>query len=191
MARPAQYDHTQVLNTAAQVFWDKGYAGTSMADLVGATGLKPGSLYAAFDNKQGLFDAAIDHYAQAGLKGLKAALEQDGSYLDNIRQAFLKFIDGDHTGQPQGCFLVNALIELSPHDEQMQQRLKSHTANVESLFKNALAGAKAAGELPESANVKQLAKQIMISLWGVRVAQRRGLTNAERNELKACYATIV
>ena len=63
MARPAQYDRDKILDKAMQTFWEHGYHATSISDLVEATRLQPGSLYAAFESKRGLFLAALDHYA--------------------------------------------------------------------------------------------------------------------------------
>ena len=59
MARPAQYDRDKILDKAMQTFWEHGYCATSMATLVQTTDLKPGSLYAAFESKQGLFLATL------------------------------------------------------------------------------------------------------------------------------------
>jgi TetR/AcrR family transcriptional repressor of nem operon len=55
MARPKSFDREEVLESAMAVFWRKGYAATSIRDLVEATGLNPGSLYDTFDDKHSLF----------------------------------------------------------------------------------------------------------------------------------------
>jgi AcrR family transcriptional regulator len=60
--RSAEYDRDAVLRNAMEAFRAKGYAKTTMQELVAATGLHPGSLYAAFGNKRGLLLAAVDHY---------------------------------------------------------------------------------------------------------------------------------
>jgi TetR/AcrR family transcriptional regulator, transcriptional repressor for nem operon len=63
MARPREFDMNQVLNQAMRLFWRKGYVATSMSDIYAVTGLKPGNLYAAFRDKEGLFQQAFEHYA--------------------------------------------------------------------------------------------------------------------------------
>ena len=60
MARHAEFNRDDVIHQATYVFWERGYARTSVSDLVDATGLQPGSLYAAFGNKKGLFLEVID-----------------------------------------------------------------------------------------------------------------------------------
>ena len=59
--RSAEYDRDAVLRNAMEAFRAKGYAKTTMQELVAATGLHPGSLYAAFGNTRGLLRAAGDH----------------------------------------------------------------------------------------------------------------------------------
>ena len=48
MARPRQFDPEEVLDRSMHVFWKRGYHDTSVDDLVNATGVRPGSLYDAF-----------------------------------------------------------------------------------------------------------------------------------------------
>ncbi|MDH3970432.1 MAG: TetR/AcrR family transcriptional regulator, partial [Rhodospirillales bacterium] len=62
MARPKSFDREEVLERAMAVFWRKGYAATSVRDLVEATGLNPGSLYDTFDDKHGLFLESVTLY---------------------------------------------------------------------------------------------------------------------------------
>ena len=61
--RPRVFDTDAALDKAVRLFWQRGYEATSMADLVAETGVAAASLYAAFDNKAGLFAAVIERYA--------------------------------------------------------------------------------------------------------------------------------
>ena len=63
IGRPRAFDMDQALDRALDVFWRKGYEGASTCDLTAAMGINPPSLYAAFDNKEGLFRKALDRYA--------------------------------------------------------------------------------------------------------------------------------
>src|SRR5271170_4685314 len=64
MAGVKQFDSEEVLERAMVVFWRNGYQATSIQDLVEATGVNRGSLYATFGDKRGLFLAVLDHYAE-------------------------------------------------------------------------------------------------------------------------------
>ena len=75
MARPIEYDRDKVLDKAMQTFWEQGYCATSMSTLVETTDLKPGSLYAAFESKEGLFLATLDRYGARSAEKLRAHLD--------------------------------------------------------------------------------------------------------------------
>ena len=62
IGRPRAFDMDQALDRALEVFWRKGYEGTTICDLTAAMGINPPSLYAAFGNKEGLFRKALDRY---------------------------------------------------------------------------------------------------------------------------------
>lgn len=59
------FDEEAALDVALELFWRQGYEGTSIADLTAAMDIRPPSLYAAFGNKQQLFEKVLDRYAQA------------------------------------------------------------------------------------------------------------------------------
>ena len=62
LGRPRAFDAEKALDRAMQVFWRKGYLGTSLSDLTDAMGINRPSLYAAFGNKKSLFRKALDRY---------------------------------------------------------------------------------------------------------------------------------
>ena len=63
--RPRAFDMDKALDAALDLFWRKGYEGTSIADLTKAMGINPPSLYAAFGGKETLFHQALDRYEAA------------------------------------------------------------------------------------------------------------------------------
>ncbi|MCG6395766.1 TetR/AcrR family transcriptional regulator, partial [Vibrio alginolyticus] len=60
--RPREFDREVALRKAEQVFWQRGYEGTSMSDLVAALGIASARIYAAFGSKENLFREAIALY---------------------------------------------------------------------------------------------------------------------------------
>ena len=62
MSRPREFNETEALSGAMNAFWTKGYDGTSIPDLLQATGLSRSSLYETFGGKDALFEAATDLY---------------------------------------------------------------------------------------------------------------------------------
>ena len=170
MARPVQYDREEILDKAMQTFWEQGYCATSMATLVETTDLKPGSLYAAFESKQGLFLAALDHYGALSAEKLKARLSKSESPLGAIESYFDRL--ADDIEKPRGknsCFLVNTVLELSRRDAQIRKRINRHFGNIESAFVDALTNARERGELDAHTDCTALAAFLMNNIWGLRV----------------------
>jgi AcrR family transcriptional regulator len=79
MPRPAQYDRDTALQKAVALFWEKGYHASSMKQIEHALDMRPGSLYATFRNKDGLFSEALATYAARG--GQELAEHMDGYEL--------------------------------------------------------------------------------------------------------------
>src|SRR5690242_13414285 len=88
MARPREFDEQAVLDAAQRAFRTHGYAGTSLQQLTGATGLGKGSLYAAFGDKRGLYLRVLDDYARRSVAGAGSALERSPA-LDALREQLL------------------------------------------------------------------------------------------------------
>jgi len=170
MARPASFDREQVLDKATAVFWEHGYGATSISQLVEATQLKPGSLYAAFDSKQGLFLAALDFYAAQSLKRLRDILAEASDPLEGIHRFFGQLVPDGGDGKPgRGCLLVNTVLEVGRHDAEVQARVKAHLEEIEGVFRVALEEAQVQGLLAAGKSSQSLARFLMTTIWGLRV----------------------
>lgn len=170
MARPAQFKREEVLEKAMEAFWDHGYGATSLADLVEVTDLHPGSLYAAFHSKEGLFLAALDHYGQRSAERIEQALAEADSPLEGIRAHFRQLAeDAANPGAERSCLLVNSVLELGRHNRTVQQRVTRHLDTLEALFRGALEAAQAKGELSADKDPAALAAFLMCNIWGLRV----------------------
>ena len=154
-------------------FWEHGYGATSMASLVEATELNPGSLYAAFNSKQSLFLAALEHYTDQRLALIEQILAEADSPLQGIRDYFntlVSYARGPHAGR--GCLLVNTILELSRQNTAIKGRVNAHLGKIETLFRTALEEARASGELSGDKDPEQLAAFIMTNIWGIRVLDK-------------------
>ena len=170
MARPVRYDREEILDKAMQTFWEQGYCATSMAKLVETTDLKPGSLYAAFESKQGLFLATLDHYGALSAEKLRAHLGEAESPLEAIESYFDRLADDiDKRRGQTSCFLVNTVLELSQRDAQIRKRINRHFARIETAFVDALTNACENGELDSDTDCTALAAFLMNNIWGLRV----------------------
>ena len=111
------YNETDVLERAMHAFWAHGYEGTTMNDLVAATGINRGSIYAAYTSKHSLFMEALLHYDRIYRQEFLDGIAREHAPKDAILAAFDKAAGQCGTGKtPGGCLLVNTVLELSPHD---------------------------------------------------------------------------
>jgi len=83
MAR-AQFDRNEVIDKSIDLFWQNGFSASSMKEVVEATGLKPGSIYLAFGNKEGLFREALVRYAQQRVAQMHSVLKNAKSVGEGI-----------------------------------------------------------------------------------------------------------
>ena len=170
MARPAQFDRDTILDKAMETFWEHGYCATSMATLVEATDLNPGSLYAAFDSKQGLFLATLDRYGAGSTEKLRLHLERAESPLKAIEAYFDQLVENiEKRSEKNSCFLVNTVLELSRRDAKIRERINKHFEQIESILKDALYAARQRGELKPDTDCEALAAYLMNNIWGLRV----------------------
>ena len=108
--RPRCFDVDKALDRALDVFWRKGYEGTTLPDLTQAMGINRPSLYAAFGNKEDLFKKAIDRYAQGPGCHVKVALDEPTARRV-IEQLFKGTLDlVTNRRNPRGCFMVQGAL---------------------------------------------------------------------------------
>jgi AcrR family transcriptional regulator len=173
--RSAEFDREQVLRAAMKAFMHQGYAKTSMQDLKKATGLHPGSIYCAFENKRGLLLASLDQYRhdrkvefQGFFNNQPSTLTALKNYLDNI---VAECVSCDTA---QACLLTKALNELAEQDSEIQQYISANLGNLQQSLAEAFGQAKAQGELTTRRTNEQLAQYFLMGIYGLRTfAQTR------------------
>src|SRR6185369_1509438 len=91
--RPREFDTDAAIERAMGVFWSSGYHGTSLPDLLEATNLSRGSLYAAFGDKHGLFLCALDRYIAEALTRLDGELDPRKNALAGLRACLAGYVE--------------------------------------------------------------------------------------------------
>lgn len=126
MARPRQFDEQTALKAAMSAFWSKGYEGTSLSDLMLATGLQKGSLYGAFGDKRQLYLKALETYEKEAVGSAVALLAGSGTPADRLR-AFLDLaVDPVAAANDRrGCFLCNASTDRAHTDPEISRRVQA------------------------------------------------------------------
>ena len=180
--RPREFDEKQVLRAAQDVFWSKGYAATSVDDLVAATGLGKGSLYGAFGAKHDLFLTVFDRYCSRMVASAQTLLDgpDDGAF-DRIAA----YVRGSATGsarpnRPNGCLLASATAELAESDPAVAQRSRDTFALIEDVLAAAFAQAQASGAVDAAADPRALARTVLAVTRGVVALGSSGMGEADR-----------
>lgn len=189
MPRPPLFDREEVIGRATEVFWQRGYNSTSVSDLVQATGLKPGSLYAAFGSKKGVFLEVLRSYQRQSFMHLDELLSESPSPLEAIRRFFLELAEETlDDGRHRGCLMVNTLLEYAHHDADVQDQLNHGLARVEKLFRAALRDAQHAGQLNPELDTRETAAFLVNNIWGIRVMCRG---KPEREAVEGVVKTVL
>lgn len=172
MARPREFDERAVLDAVVECFWNRGYEATSVRDLIEKTGLTGASLYNAFGDKRAMYQQALDHYVEASVADRiqrcdamapRAAVE---SFFGEI--ILRSLADADH----RGCMLVNAALDVSPHDPGFQRAIAAVLQRIEAFFLRCVSRGQSDGTITSHLCPEDLARNLLGILMGIRVLAR-------------------
>src|SRR5688500_14134385 len=169
--RPRSFDRQDALCAALRVFRERGYEGTSIADLQQALGgLSPPSLYAAFGSKEALFMEAVELYTGQIRAAAERALAEATTTKARV-EALLRssVLATTEPGEPRGCLLVQGAIACSPSSENVQRYLHELRLGTQRTVTKCLKDGLAAGELPAGTNVAGLASFYTTLIHGIAI----------------------
>jgi TetR/AcrR family transcriptional regulator, transcriptional repressor for nem operon len=173
MAGKKAFDPQRVLEKAMHAFWEHGYDGLSIEELVQSTGIGRGSLYGTFDDKHSLYLAALEQYVAAFRAQTSALLEQEGTLHAVLQQLFQTQLDALMSDPARrGCFLMNASLEMAPHDAEVNTIVQAALQELEERLYRLLIKAQVAGELSWRHDPHQLAHFLVGALVSLRVLAR-------------------
>ncbi|MBV9239124.1 MAG: TetR/AcrR family transcriptional regulator [Xanthobacteraceae bacterium] len=168
--RPRTFDVDAAVERAMGVFWSRGYHATALPDLLRATKLSRGSLYAAFGDKHSLFLRALDRYIADALARIDMELAPDREPVDGLRAFLAGYIERTSGANGRrGCLLVATAMELAGQDAEVGRRVASFFKAVESRVTDALARAKTAGRLAAGVEPASAARILVCFVEGLRV----------------------
>jgi len=158
--RPRKTDPDVALDAAMKIFWKQGYDGTSMNDLVAVTGMAKPGLYATFGDKEVVYSKALSRYFHEFSAPLFDDLIGSPDPLDVVVRRFLQTIAASVMDKvsPNGCFLVNSVIECENQSPALEVLAKTYNENRRAAFVKRFYAAKKQGELPVNANALALAE---------------------------------
>jgi AcrR family transcriptional regulator len=179
LGRPTEFDKEAALDVAMRLFWERGYEGTSMADLSQAMSIHPSSIYAAFGDKQELFALAAKRYADVPAQYMVKALEQP-TFRGFILAAFdntVEFLGSKE--HPSSCFTLTGAISCGRDTEPAKVLMREMRLQNEAAIKARLLRARKAGEFPKEENVDDYTRYLSSLLSGLTIQAANGSTRAE------------
>ncbi|WP_183239659.1 TetR/AcrR family transcriptional regulator [Bradyrhizobium sp. cir1] len=171
--RPRSFDMDAAVACAMDVFWSRGYHATALPDLLRATKLSRGSLYAAFGDKHTLFLLALDRYIAEAITRMDVELATDRDPVDGLRAFLAGYVD--RTSGPhgrRGCLLVATAMELAGQDAEVARRAAGFFKTMETRLVDALSRAKTAGRLADGVEPASAARILVCFVEGLRVVSK-------------------
>lgn len=173
--RPVEFDQDAVLGAAMNLFWTRGYAATSMQDLLAATKLSKSSLYQAFGSKQQIFERCIARYTEQMVAQLRARLDGSASALEFVRTTLAEIArEGRVRAAPRGCLIMNTAAEFGQREPDFAGWVDVGIARIRAVMELACKRGQEAGEFTRKRSAPLLADYLMSSIAGLRTLVKAG-----------------
>jgi len=174
--RPRAYDPDTALAQAMAVFWDAGFAGTSLDDISAGTGMNRPSLYGAFGDKQALYRHTLERYRAMARAALQETLRPDQSLRDALRAVYERALSIYYSGAhgARGCFLIGTALTEAVLDADVRATLAAGLHEIDDAFEARMRVAQQQGELPGNADPAMLAKFASAVLHTLAIRSRAG-----------------
>jgi AcrR family transcriptional regulator len=185
VARPKEFDREEALRRAIPVFWEKGFAGTSTDDLVGAMGIGRQSLYDTFGDKRRLFLAALRTYNTDSITALSRKLRAGPTALAAIERILVDLAELREKARSLGCMGVNAICEMAREDAEVRALTETTAALLEATLTDAIEDSKAKGDVFPTVDSRAAARFIAATLSGMKVQAKGGASTQVLRDVAA------
>lgn len=174
MGRPREFDVDEALETAMELFWRKGYEGTSLTDLTEGMGITKPSLYGVFGNKEGLFLKALERYERTKMNFFHEALKEPKAR--DVAERILRGFADSQTAEtgPSGCLGINGALACSEAAAEIQKCLIENRHRGERDLGKRFERAAKEGDLPSGQEPYDLARYIMTISQGTAIQAASG-----------------
>jgi TetR/AcrR family transcriptional repressor of nem operon len=170
MGRQPSFERNDVLDKATQIFLRNGFQRTTIKDITKATGLQPGSIYSAFENKTGLYTEVIEYYTKRQIAFLDACEEQNDNSLEALKSFFKMTGECISNRTPDAhCLLVYGVFEIPKDEKELRYYVQLKLQEIEAHIYELLVKAQKNDEIKHEENPIELARFLMTLLFGHRV----------------------
>ncbi len=191
MGRPKGYERNEVVDRASELFRERGFSGTSVEDLVRATGINRYSLYDAFGDKRGLFLEVLARFQFEKLRDADLLLSGPGPKMPRFRRYLEMIRDKSRCGGPVNCLVTISAVNLASSDAEVAASLLEHFRALEAVFVAALGEARTQGEIAADLDLLPLARAVINAGRGMRIiAQFEGLDETSDDIVEVTLALL-
>jgi len=180
MARCREFDIDEVLDQALDAFWLRGYAATSMSDLLAAMRLSKSSFYECFGSKRAVLLAALKRYSTRKLAETRCHFKAAGPVAPLLAAWLGLGIDpaAHRPGERCGCLIVNVAVELAPHDAEIESAVRSHLDALAACLAEVIARGQADRSLALYNDPARSADLLLNLVAGLQVLSKSGVETA-------------
>ena len=177
--RPKEFDEEQALASAMNYFWENGYDGSSLSDLLTEMGIGKSSFYQAFGSKEALFRKSLELYTQSTVGFLRSLLAEKTAreVLLYIPQSLIDELKS--TGMTKGCLLMNSGAECYKRHPQISELIKYEYEAFQALFTELITSAKKAGEINNVIPALSLASVYISLINGITAMVKAGASEPQ------------
>lgn len=185
VGRPRKIEPDVILENAMQVFWEKGYDGASMVDIMAATGMHKGSLYQTFGDKKALFLAALERYLDNLYATKKKIINETPDPSDAVRAVVFHMLssDSDCSSPSNGCMAVNTLVESAPFDDDIADLLKLKHMKMTALMVECISRVEQSGNTRLTTTPEMASNLIFTTMCGLSTTLKNKLDANDAYEL--------
>lgn len=175
MARPREFDVDQALGQAMRAFWERGYQGTSVGQLMKAAGVQKQSLYCAFGDKHSLFLKSLELYTEQVLTQVRSIIRETDSAFAAIEKVMHFAIrPAKMKNCPEGCLGANTALELGLTDPYAAKQVAKLFRGMEEMLEKAIKKGQESGEISTRFGSAVIAGSLVNTLNGIRILEKSG-----------------
>lgn len=169
MVNKIRFERDKVIRVASQLFWQKGFYATSTRDLQEAVNMRPGSIYAAFGSKEGLYSESLKDYTVQMKSQIEGFLSSADSVLGGLRAFVENVVIKTKDCCPSAiCMLVKANSEFSEKHSSLYSLSLELAAEFESYLTQLFEQAINNGELNNTLTGLEYARFFQVQFTGLR-----------------------
>ncbi len=175
MARTKVFDEEEVLNKALNLFWEKGYNGTSAQELVDGLGISRSSLYDTYGDKYQLFKNSLLQYRKKFAGAMIEMIDGSNDFEKTLKEVFHYVVTESLQEKfSKGCFMVNSSVELAPHNLEIAEIVNDNMQDIEDALFRLIKKGQDVEQFSKSHTARSLARFVFNTISGLRVASKSG-----------------